>query len=193
MTNAPLSILPVQTPEALAAMKLIGNRIAMASILATTGNPRSQLKALDLSEYQAAVLASAKQLLNSTSWGGFLARFSKKPLPFGTMPGSSKPKIDSTGYVSGEYILVVLPTDLNGVPWNEKDIIAGEQFCFQPAGGNQLSQVVSILPPAIRAAGTFQVQFIPGEDKSTKVIAALQTTYGKIQSLTLADEGTAAA
>lgn len=193
MTNTPSSIPPVQTPDALAAAKRVATRIAVTSVLAAAGNTHDQLEKLSLSDYQSAVSAAPKRLLNPTSWAGFLARFSRKPLPFGMMPSSSKPKIDCSEYVSGEYVLAVLPTDLNGVPWNERDIVAGEQFCFQPAGGNQLAQVVSILPEAIRAAGTFQLRFLPGEDPAIKVTAALQTAYGKIQALILGNEGTAAA
>ncbi len=193
MINTPSSIPPVQTPEALAAVKRVTTRIAVTSVLAAAGNQHDQLQEISLSDYQAAVSAAPKRLLNPASWAGFLARFSKRPLPFGAMPGSSKSKIDCSQYVNGEYILAILPTDLNGVAWNERDIAAGEQFCFQPAGGNQLAQVASILPAAVRAAGTFQLQFLPGEDKATKVTAALQTAYGRIQALTLGSEGTAAA
>lgn len=193
MINKPSSMPPAPTPEALHALKLVATRIAVTSVLAAAGNTHDQLQAISMSDYQSAIAAAPKRLLNPTCWAGFLVRFSKKPLPFGVMPGSSKPKIDSSNYGSGEYVLAVLPTDLNGVPWNEKDIAAGEQFCFQPAGGNQLTPVLGVLPVAVRAAGTFQLHFLPGEDKAVKVAAALQTAYVKIQALILTGEGTAAA
>ena len=142
MINTPSSHPPAPTPEDLAAVKRVATRIAVTSVLAASGNTHDQLQEISLSDYQSAVAAAPKRLLNPTSWAGYLARFSKKPLPFGAMPASKKPKIDCSGYVNGEYILAVLPADLNGVSWNESTSSGSKYFTSSYSCGWNISIAV---------------------------------------------------
>ncbi|MBP6085601.1 hypothetical protein KA517_05195 [Candidatus Gracilibacteria bacterium] len=166
-------------PDKQDALTKMGDRVALAKVLQGLSSVEN-VTPVTLAEYRAALAALPADPLLTTTWQTFLDKFQPRVVQGGVKLEPAV-RLDN-----GQYLLAVLPVNLNGTVWRAEQIAAGAHFFMvglDPVSGytNTGDRFPKALPEEVVAAG--QVHITADQNETASVVAAFQAAYERIVAL----------
>lgn len=178
-----ISMIPsdsLNTPTLSPALRTLSSRMGVAAVLKHEKST-ANLSSLTLDEYRAALRSLSSDILNRTCFDTFLGQFLGEKGPLTDLP----PVIDMADVTDGNYLLAILPTDLNGEPWSDLQVQAGAQFYWDQIDQNSYFTLSGdryplLLPANIREAGKFSFNASSSADRARQFVTLLEQAYTQI-------------